>query len=61
MTVASALRGLPERERRIVRLRFLEELTQREIGLRCGISQMQVSRILRRSLAHLRALANAAG
>jgi RNA polymerase sigma-B factor len=61
VTVASALRGLPERERRILRLRFLEELTQREIGERFGISQMQVSRILRRSIAQLRARAGTAG
>jgi RNA polymerase sigma-B factor len=61
VTVASALRGLPERDQRILRLRFLEELTQREIGLRFGISQMQVSRILRRSIARLRALAGTTG
>jgi RNA polymerase sigma-B factor len=48
---------LPERERAIVRLRFEEDLTQREVGERMGISQMQVSRLMRRSLAHLQAMA----
>ena len=57
-TIAAVLRGVPERERRILRMRFLEDLTQTEIADRVGISQMQVSRVLRRSLEHLRALAN---
>ena len=48
---------LPEREREILRARFEEDLTQREIAERCGISQMHVSRLLRRSLERLRALA----
>ncbi|MCD6727858.1 MAG: SigB/SigF/SigG family RNA polymerase sigma factor [Solirubrobacteraceae bacterium] len=48
------LRSLPERERRIVVLRFAEGLTQREIAQRVGISQMHVSRLLRRSIDRLR-------
>jgi RNA polymerase sigma-B factor len=55
-TVATALKSLPPRERAIVRLRFIEELSQVEIGRRIGISQMQVSRLLRRSLEQLRVL-----
>jgi RNA polymerase sigma-B factor len=57
-TVAVALKSLPARERAIIRLRFIEELSQAEIGRRIGISQMQVSRLLRRSLAQLRVLTN---
>ena len=45
-----ALRTLTLRERRALELRFGEGLTQAEIGLELGISQMQVSRILRRAL-----------
>jgi RNA polymerase sigma-B factor len=51
------LAELPEREREILRVRFDEDLTQREIAERFGISQMHVSRLLRRSLERLRALA----
>jgi RNA polymerase sigma-B factor len=46
---------LPEREREIVLLRYVEELTQDEIALRMGISQMHVSRLLRRAIERLRA------
>jgi RNA polymerase sigma-B factor len=51
------LAELPEREREILRVRFEEDLTQREIGERYGISQMHVSRLLRKSLEHLQAVA----
>jgi RNA polymerase sigma-B factor len=54
-TVGPALRMLPERERRILHLRFVEDLTQSEIAAQVGVSQMQVSRLLRRSIAQLRA------
>jgi RNA polymerase sigma-B factor len=46
---------LPAAERRIVFLRFRHELTQQEIGERVGISQMHVSRVLRRALDRLAA------
>ncbi|MEY9964801.1 RNA polymerase sigma-B factor [Streptacidiphilus sp. MAP12-16] len=46
--------ALPERERRILSLRFGEELTQSQIGARLGLSQMHVSRLLGRTLARLR-------
>ena len=45
---------LPARDREIVRLRFMEDLTQAEIGEQLGISQMHVSRLLRQSIARLR-------
>ena len=45
---------LPRREQRILVLRFYGNLTQEEIGTRLGISQMHVSRLLARALAHLR-------
>ena len=57
--VASTVRALPEREREMLRLRFAEDLTQTEIAERLGVSQMQVSRLLRRSLDRLRVVAEA--
>jgi RNA polymerase sigma-B factor len=45
---------LPEREQRILVMRFYGNLTQTEIGDRLGISQMHVSRLLARALTHLR-------
>ncbi|MCC9308098.1 RNA polymerase sigma factor SigF [Kitasatospora sp. RB6PN24] len=45
---------LPDRERRILSLRFSGDLTQAEIGRELGISQMHVSRILARTLGKLR-------
>ncbi|HEU0317534.1 MAG TPA: sigma-70 family RNA polymerase sigma factor, partial [Solirubrobacteraceae bacterium] len=56
VTIAGALRHLPERERLVLELRFVEDLTQTEIAARIGVSQMQVSRLLRRSLEQLRIL-----
>jgi RNA polymerase sigma-B factor len=55
-TVSAVLGRIPQREREILRMRFVEDLTQTEIAERVGISQMQVSRLLRRSLDQLRAL-----
>lgn len=49
------LAALPEREREILKLRFVDDLTQSEIAQRMGISQMHVSRLLSRSLAALHA------
>ncbi len=57
-TLAPLLGQLPRRQRQIVHLRFFEGLTQSEIAHRLGISQMQVSRLLARSVAQLRSLAN---
>ncbi len=55
-TVTAVLDRIPARERRILHMRFVEDLTQTEIAGRMGISQMQVSRLLRRSLEELRSL-----
>lgn len=56
-TVLPALHVLPERERLIVHLRFSQDLTQSEIAERIGVSQMHVSRLLRRALARVRTVA----
>ena len=55
-TIAPVLKHIPARQRVMLRMRFIEDLTQAEIGARLGISQMQVSRLLGRSLEQLRAL-----
>ncbi len=55
-TIFAAAKHLPQRERQILYLRFGEDLTQGEIAKRVGVSQMQVSRLLRRSLQRLREL-----
>lgn len=52
--IDARLDRLTEREREILRMRFEEDLTQSEIGRRVGVSQMQISRILRHALAELR-------
>ncbi|GAJ83901.1 RNA polymerase sigma factor SigF [Nocardia brasiliensis NBRC 14402] len=55
LAVAPLLAALPEAERRILHMRFFEGLTQAQIGQQCGVSQMQISRILSRTLNALRA------
>ena len=52
--IEEGLDALDERERRIVELRFFDGLTQSEIAARIGISQMHVSRLLRRALVTMR-------
>jgi RNA polymerase sigma-B factor len=52
-TLCSAIVELAPRDRAILRMRFVEDLTQSQIAGRIGISQMQVSRLLRRSLSQL--------
>jgi RNA polymerase sigma-B factor len=51
--IAGAWGTLPDVERHVLQLRFVENLTQREIGERIGFSQMHVSRLLRRALQRL--------
>jgi RNA polymerase sigma-B factor len=58
LTVGAAARLLSESERQVLFLRFVKDLTQSEIAAQVGVSQMQVSRILRRSLARLRELSD---
>jgi RNA polymerase sigma-B factor len=48
------LARLEDRDRTVLRLRFVEGLTQREVGEEIGVTQMQVSRILSRIFATLR-------
>lgn len=52
------LAALPARDREIVKLRFFGERTQSQIGVQLGISQMQVSRLLKSTLDRLRAQMN---
>jgi RNA polymerase sigma-B factor len=58
-TVSAVLGQIAPRERAILRMRYVEDLTQTQIAERVGVSQMQVSRLLRRSLEQLRTLAHA--
>ena len=57
LTIASAAKGLSEREQHVLELRFYGELTQSEIAKRIGVSQMQVSRLVRGAVGRLRELA----
>lgn len=54
-TLAPLLAHISSRERLVLTLRFGEDLTQAEIGERIGVSQMQVSRLIRQALVRLRA------
>jgi RNA polymerase sigma-B factor len=55
VTISSLIKVLPsERERRIIKLRFVDGLTQSQIAAEVGVSQVQVSRLLRGSLAKMR-------
>lgn len=56
LVVESAMARLPERKRRILHLRFNEDLTQSDIADRVGMSQMHVSRLLRAAIDELRAI-----
>jgi RNA polymerase sigma-B factor len=51
--VSRAIRALPAREKRILALRFGQDLTQTEIAQDVGISQMQVHRLLARALERI--------
>jgi RNA polymerase sigma-B factor len=59
--IAQLLVRLSERDRRIVELRFMDEMTQSEIAAEVGVSQMCVSRVLARTLGRLRLWARGAG
>ena len=56
-TIERLLRILTDREREILHMRFSLDMTQAEIGAVVGVSQMQVSRVIRRALERLRTLA----
>ncbi|WP_329553908.1 RNA polymerase sigma factor SigF [Streptomyces sp. NBC_00696] len=53
--LAPLIAELDDRERRIIHMRFVDELTQAQIGEHLGVSQMHVSRLLNRTLSKLRA------
>ncbi|CAM5364033.1 MULTISPECIES: RNA polymerase sigma factor SigF [Streptomyces] len=53
-SLAPLIAGLDDRERRIIHLRFVEELTQAQIAEQIGVSQMHVSRLISRILKQLR-------
>jgi RNA polymerase sigma-B factor len=52
--ITDALESLSERDRTVLHLRFIEDMTQTEIADRVGVSQMHVSRILRSAVERLR-------
>ncbi len=54
VVLAPGFRALDERERKILQLRFFDGLTQSQIAQQVGISQMHVSRLIRRSLEKIR-------
>jgi RNA polymerase sigma-B factor len=60
-TLDRLLAAIGPREREVLRLRFVEDLTQAEIGERIGVSQMQISRLIRQSLGRLRSAAGSEG
>ena len=53
-TIGPRLARLSERDREVLRLRLAEDMTQSQIAERIGVSQMQVSRILRAAIERLR-------
>jgi RNA polymerase sigma-B factor len=52
--LGDAMGVLSSRDREVLRLRFEDDLTQTEISARIGVSQMQISRIIRQSISKLR-------
>jgi RNA polymerase sigma-B factor len=56
-TIDRLLRVVTDREREILHMRFEQDMTQAEIGAVIGVSQMQVSRVIRRALERLRTMA----
>jgi len=61
VTISAAAKQLSARERRVLALRFISDMTQTQIASEIGVSQMQVSRILRRALGRLRELTETDG
>ena len=54
LTLRQAIDALPERERKVIFLRYYKNLTQDRVSRVLGVSQVQVSRIERRAVEHLR-------
>jgi RNA polymerase sigma-B factor len=61
VTIEPTLQALPARDRIVLHLRFVEDMTQAEIAERVGVSQMHVSRLIRRALERLRTVAEHTG
>jgi RNA polymerase sigma-B factor len=59
--IQGTLREMPARERIVLHLRFVEDMTQTQIAERIGVSQMQVSRLIRKAVSQLRASASEDG
>ncbi|HEY1833459.1 MAG TPA: SigB/SigF/SigG family RNA polymerase sigma factor [Solirubrobacteraceae bacterium] len=59
LAAAPALECLEERDRRILTMGYIGEMSQAEIGAEIGVSQMQVSRLMRRALARAQAVVDA--
>ena len=59
-TIDRLMRTITPREREVLRLRFERDMTQAEIGEIVGVSQMQVSRLIRQAVARLRLAARTA-
>jgi RNA polymerase sigma-B factor len=57
--IGPTMQALPARDRLVLKMRFEEDLTQLEIAERIGVSQMHVSRLIRRALKRLRTVADA--
>jgi RNA polymerase sigma-B factor len=58
-TLARLMSNVTPREREVLRMRFEQDMTQAEIGAVIGVSQMQVSRVIRQAISRLRAAADA--
>ena len=56
LSLQQAIESLPERERKVILLRYYRSLTQEKVSQLIGVSQVQVSRIEKRAVAHLREL-----
>jgi RNA polymerase sporulation-specific sigma factor len=56
LSLQQAIEALPERERKVILLRYYRSLTQEKVSQLIGVSQVQVSRIEKRAVAHLREL-----
>ena len=56
-TIAATLRAMSARDRLVLHLCFVEDLTQAEIAVRIGVSQAHVSKLIRRALDRLRTVA----
>jgi RNA polymerase sigma-B factor len=59
LTIGAAARQLPAREREVLALRYVHDMTQTQIAERIGVSQMQISRILRRAISQLTEISQA--